>query len=215
MASLDTYGAKTQLRVADASYDARRNITYVDGFGLVAEEAQGDTSGLTWSGGTSIGYDFLVGGLTVSPTAGAFYIDASIDGFTETGATGINLVYDDQDFQSLTGMLGLRLTYAWNLSWGVLLPHLRTDFVREFEDDVEVFGVRFAADPFADASNNPTPPILVRTENPDTSYWRLAAGFSAQFPYGVSGYVEYQRLEGYDRIEFQDVSLGLRVQYSF
>jgi outer membrane autotransporter protein len=202
------------LNVADVSYDARRNITYVDGFGLVAEEAHGDTDGLTWSGGASLGYDFLIGGLTVSPTLGAFYIDASIDGFTETGATGINLVYDDQDFESLTGTLGLRFTYAWNLSWGVLLPHLRTDFVREFEDDVEVFGVRFAADPFTDVSN-PTPPILVRTENPDTSYWRLAAGFSAQFKYGVSGYIEYQRLEGYDLIEFQDVSLGLRFQHSF
>ena len=202
------------LNVADVSYDASRNIVYVDGTGLISELAQGDTGGLTYSGGASLGYDFLLGGLTVSPTLGALYIDASIDSFTESGATGLNLTYDQQDFKSLTGSLGLRLTYAWNLSWGVLLPHLRTDFVREFEDDVEVFGVRFAADPFADSSN-PTPPILVQTDNPDTSYWRLAAGFSAQFQHGVSGYVEYQRLEGYDLIEFQDVSVGLRFQRSF
>jgi hypothetical protein len=92
-----------------------------------------------------------------------------------------------------------------------LLPHLRADYVREFEDDVDVFGVRFAADPNATS----TPPVLVATDNPDTSYWRLAAGFSAQFKLGVSGYIEYQRLESFESISFQDVSLGLRFQRSF
>lgn len=203
------------INVASSSYEAQRNITYVDGLGLVSEDARGDTDGLTLSGGASFGYDFLLGGLTISPTAGAFYIDADVDGFAESGAAGLNLVYDEQKFKSLTANLGLRMTYAWNLSWGVLLPHLRTDFVREFEDEVEVFGVRFAADPFADAASNPTPPILVETDNPDRSYWRLAAGFSAQLKHGVSGYIEYQRLESYQLIKFQDVSLGLRFQRSF
>lgn len=39
----------------------------------------------------------------------------------------------------------------------MLLPHLRIDYVRELKDDVDVFGVRFAADPNAAS----TPPILV------------------------------------------------------
>jgi hypothetical protein len=39
----------------------------------------------------------------------------------------------------------------------VILPHVRVDYVREFQDEVEVFGVRFASDP--DAQN--APPILV------------------------------------------------------
>ena len=199
---------------ASVGYEANRNITYVDGTGLVAENAHGDTDGLTISGGASLGYDFLLGGLTLSPTAGVFYVDATIDGFTENGAPGINLAYDEQNFKSLTANLGLRLTYAWNVSWGVLLPHLRADFIREYEDQVEVFGVRFAADPF-ESGSNPTPPILVETDNPDTSYWRLAAGFSAQFKHGVSGYIEYQRLESYQLIDFQDVSVGLRFQRSF
>ena len=123
----------------------------------------------------------------------------------------MNLIYDEQKFKSLTGNLGLRVTYAWNLPWGVLLPHFRADYVREFEDDVDVFGVRFAADPNATS----TPPILIETENPDKSYWRLAAGLSAQFKYGVSGYIEYQRLESFEFISFQDVSMGLRFQRSF
>jgi outer membrane lipase/esterase len=199
------------INVANASYGADRNITYVDGTGLVSAEARGDTDGMTYSGGISGGYDFLVGGLTLSPNVGLFYVDATIDSFTERGAGGLNLIYDKQSFQSFTANLGIRATYAWNLNWGVLLPHLRVDYVREFKDDVDVFGVRFAADPNATS----TPPILVETDNPDESYWRLAAGFSAQFTHGISAYVEYQRLESFEFISFQDVSLGLRFQRSF
>src|SRR5262249_29120740 len=177
----------------------------------VNADATGNSDGMTYSAGLSGGYDFLVGGLTISPNVGAFYIDATIDGFTEQGAGGLNLVYDEQKFKSMTANIGLRATYAWNLPWGVRWPHFRADFVREFEDDVDVFGVRFAADP--DAAS--TPPILVQTDNPDTSYWRLAAGMSAQFQSGISGYIEYQRLESFQFISFQDISIGLRFQRSF
>ncbi len=197
--------------VASSDYEAHRNITYVDGTGLIAADARGTTDGLTLSAGVSGGYDFLLGGFTISPTLGIFYIDATIDGFTERGAAGLNLIYDEQQFSSFTGNLGLRTTYAWNTSWGVLLPHVRIDYVREFEDDVDVFGVRFAADPNA----NSTPPILVETDNPDRSYWRLATGLSAQFAHGISGYVEYQRLESFEYISFEDVSIGLRMQRAF
>jgi uncharacterized protein YhjY with autotransporter beta-barrel domain len=199
------------INVANAEYGADRNITYVDGTGLIDVDAHGDTDGMTYSAGLSGGYDFLIGGLTLSPNLGLFYIDATIDGFTEAGAGGLNLLYDEQSFQSFTGNLGLRATYAWNLSWGVLLPHVRVDYVREFKNDADVFGVRFAADPNAAS----TPPILVETDNPDESYWRLATGFSAQFVHGVSAYVEYQRLESFEFISFQDVSFGLRMQRSF
>lgn len=211
-----TYAAKNFyfdaiVNIANADYGADRNITYVDGTGLVNVDAHGDTDGMTYSAGLSGGYDFLIGGLTLSPTLGVFYIDATIDSFAESGAGGLNLLYDEQTFQSFTGNVGFRATYAWNLSWGVLLPHVRIDYVREFKDDADVFGVRFAADPNATS----TPPILVETDNPDESYWRLATGFSAQFIHGISAYIEYQRLESFEFISFQDVSLGLRLQRSF
>lgn len=85
-------------------------------------------------------------------------------------------------------------------------------FVREFEDSAEVFGVRFASDPFASATN-PTPPIIVESDRIDRSYLRLAAGASAQFAFGIAGYFEYQRLEGYEQVKFQDFTIGLRMQF--
>lgn len=199
---------------ADADYDSDRHIDYNENGGSVDRNARGSTGGSSLSGGVSAGYDFVAGGFTISPTLGYFFVNTKIDSFTETGAGGLNLVYDEQKYESSTGNAGLRITYAWKTSWGVVIPHLRGTYVREFQDETEVFGVRFAADPFA-SSADPTPPIYVQSNEPDQSYFRLAAGVSAQFPYDISGYVEYQRLESFQYVDFQDFTLGLRIQHSF
>ena len=195
-------------------YDAERRIRYADGTGSIDRKALGATDGLNVSAGLSGGYDFVRGPWTFSPNAGFYYADSSVDAFRENGAGGLDLAYDENSFRSSTVNAGVRITYTWSGAWGVLMPHLRTEFVRELQDDVEVFGVRFANDPFASAAN-PTPPIVVRSDNADSSYWRIAAGVSAQFKYGLSGYVDYQRLEGFDALRIGDLTLGLRVQRSF
>jgi outer membrane autotransporter protein len=199
---------------ADADYDSDRHIIYDESGGTVDRNALGTAGGNSLCGGLSAGYDFAVGGFTISPTLGYFFVDTKIDSFAETGAGGLNLLYDEQQYESSTGNAGLRITYAWKTSWGVFIPHLRGTYVREFQDETEVFGVRFAADPFA-GSSDPTPPIYVQSNEPDQSYFRLAAGMSAQFRYDISGYFEYQRLESFQFVDFQDFTVGLRIQHSF
>lgn len=199
---------------ADADYDSTRNIIYTESGVEIERSALGSTSGDALSGGLSVGYDFYIGALTISPTLGYFYVDTNVDSFAESGANGLNLTYDEQHYESATGNAGLRVSYAWKMSWGVLIPHFRGAYVREFEDATEVFGVRFSADPFA-SSADPTPPIIIQTDQPDESYYRLAAGMSAQFPYDISGYFEYQRLESFEFVDFEDFTIGLRIQHSF
>jgi len=67
--------------------------------------------------------------------------------------------------------------------------------------------VRFANDPFKD-----TPLIVVTTAVPDRSYLRLTAGLSAQFRLGMSGFIEYQRLQNQNPFSYQDVAFGLRLE---
>jgi outer membrane autotransporter protein len=196
---------------ANAAYNADRNIVYNDGLGLVSATAKGDTDGLNLSTGLNLGYEFVLGNITISPAIGALYIDANVDSFVEKGAGGLDLAFDDQSFSSFTVNAGVRANAILNFSWGVLIPQVRVDYVNELENDVAVFGVRFAADPDATAA----PPIVIQTDNPDKSYWKLGAGFSAQFKHGFSGYVEYQRYEGFDFVQFHDISAGLRMQGSF
>lgn len=198
----------------DTDYDTTRRIVYTEGGATIDRTATGSTSGRALSGGISVGYDFNFGGFTLSPTVGYFYVDTDIDSFGERNAGGLNLLYAEQNYESSTGNAGLRLSYVWNVRAAVIVPHLRATYVREFENATEVFGVRFADDPFANSAN-PTPSIIVQTDEPDDSYFRLAAGVSAQFPYDISGYFEYQRLESLQFMGFQDFTIGLRIQHSF
>lgn len=198
----------------DTDYDAKRRILYTEGGATIDRTATGTTSGDALSGGVSVGYDFIFGGFTLSPTVGYFYVDTNIDSFGEQGAGGLNLLYAQQNYESSTGNAGLRLSYAWKVSGAVIVPHFRATYLHEFQDATEIFGVRFADDPFANSAN-PTPPIIVQTDEPDNSYFQLAAGMSAQFPYDISGYFEYQRLESLQFVDFQDFTIGLRIQHSF
>jgi outer membrane autotransporter protein len=196
------------------SLDSERRIHYVDANGTVDRTAQGSTDGKMLSVGVSAGHDFLVGPVTISPNARLSYIDATVGEFGESGASGLDLIYEKQDFQSATASVGARITGAWNLGWIVLLPHLRADAVWEFSDAATVFGVRFANDPFAGTAN-PTPPIVVTSEAADQSFMIFAVGMAAQLRYGISAYIEYQTLQGLEFLDVSDLALGLRIQYNF
>jgi outer membrane autotransporter protein len=202
------------LSYSQMSSDTERLIRYEDADGTVERMATGSTDGSTFSVGLGAGHDFLVGPVTVSPNVRFLYIDALVDGFTESGASGLDLVYDEQSFESATGSVGVRITAALDFGWMVLLPHFRGDAVWEFSDDSGAFGVRFANDPFAGTANS-TPAITVTGEEPDQSYLLLAAGLAAQLTQGISAYVEYESLEGLDFLEASSLAFGLRVQYSF
>jgi uncharacterized protein YhjY with autotransporter beta-barrel domain len=196
--------------IADANYASHRRINYTDSLGLVDRNARGKTSGLTWSAALSGGYDVVLKGVTISPNGSVFYTDSGINGFRERGAGGLDLAYDDQSFQSLTATMGLRINYAWKAPFGVLMPYLRSDYVRELESKAAIFNVRFANDLDTTAA-----PIAVQSDAPDQSYWRLSGGVSAQLPLGFAGYIEYQRLENLEFVDFQDFAVGLRMQHSF
>ncbi len=111
---------------------------------------------------------------------------------------------------SATANAGLRVSYALKTSVAVVLPQIRGEYIREFIDNTESFGVRFVNDPFKD-----TPLIIVSTEVPDRSYYRLTAGVSAQFRFGISGFVEYQRLQSLELFKYEDIAFGLRLETGF
>ncbi len=87
----------------------------------------------------------------------------------------------------------------------------RATYIREFEDGVDTFGVRFTNDP----GDTGSAPIIVTSDIVDQSYFRLAAGLSAQLKYDISGYFEYQRLQSYSFVDFHDFTFGVRWQKGF
>lgn len=193
-----------------AGYDSVRRLAFTEGGTPVELTARGDTDGRTLGFAFAFGYDFNVRALTIAPNVGYHYLSARIDGFREFGAAGLDLEFADQSYASGTANAGLRISYAWKTKIGVIVPQARGDFIRELLDERETFGVRFANDPFDD-----TPRMIMKTDVPDRSYWRLAGGFSAQFAHGISGFVEYQRIESMRHFRYADLALGIRFETSF
>ena len=192
-----------------SDYGSRRRIEFTEGGAPIGVTARGSTDGATLGAAFTLGYDFNFGGVTIAPSVGYNYMMSTVDEFREAGASGLDLDYLEQDYVSATANAGLRMSYAWKTGFAVVMPQVRGEYIREFMEDNETFGVRFANDPFKD-----TPLIVVSTDVPDHSYFRFTAGVSAQFRFGISGFIEYQRLENQDLFDYADVALGLRVETS-
>jgi outer membrane autotransporter protein len=190
-----------------STYGSRRRIAFTEGGAPIDVTARGATNGTTLGAAFTVGYDFNFGGLTIAPSVGYNYMTSNIDEFRENGALGLDLLYQQQDYVSATANAGLRMSYVWRTSFAVVMPQVRGEYIQEFIDDTESFGVRFANDPFKD-----TPLIVVTTAVPDRSYLRLTAGLSVQLRFGISGFVEYQRLQNQDLFSYEDVAFGVRME---
>lgn len=197
---------------AQDNYDSVRRIQYEVASDSVDRTAQGTTDGDQVSVGINSGYDFNFGGWTMGPHLNMYYLDVSVDVMAETGAGSLNTVVKNNDSQSFTATLGGHFSYAWNHDWGVLIPYLRLDYVREFIDDAEVLEVRFIDDPNV---LEPVAPIYLTTDRPEANYATWAIGASGQFTHGISGFLEYQSTEGYTGLTVHDISAGIRMERSF
>jgi outer membrane autotransporter protein len=203
------------LSYGSSDYDSKRRIVYTDINGTIDRTAKGDTDGTQLSAGLSAGFDFNRGPWTLGPHLGSYYIDVEVDEFVETGAMGLNMNISDQDAKSFTVNAGFHASYVVNTSWGVLIPHLRLDAVHEFEDNREFVAVGFVNDPFADDPLQPSPPIVLQTDEIDSDWFVMSAGVSAQFIHGVSGFINYQRTSSFDEWTINDVNYGLRFERTF
>ena len=156
----------------------------------------------------SVGYNFERGGWVFAPYLSYDYLDTEVDGYSESGGQGWELAFDAQDIRSevLTG--GLRLAYNRTTDFGVFVPHLRVAFQTELEDAARVTTVRFANDPFDTEFQFVEQP-------PDSDFFRVGAGFSMVLQNGVSGFVDYESLQGYNNISSTTLTLGLRFERRF
>ncbi|MGW8370222.1 MAG: autotransporter domain-containing protein, partial [Gammaproteobacteria bacterium] len=202
--------------LSSVDYLSTRRIVYTDTMGSQDFTAFGDTGGDIASIGASFGYDFRhdfsKGSLSFGPTVSFNSIDVDVDGFTETGAGGLNMMIGKQKAKSRTVLGGVRGSYAFSRSWGILQPHARLSFVRELEDNSSAFIASFAADPFVNDPNRPTPGIIIRTDPPDKDYVRWGVGVSALFVNGISAFIDYESYAGYKNLSSDELSFGLRFE---
>jgi uncharacterized protein with beta-barrel porin domain len=156
-----------------------------------------------------VGYDYTleqVDGLTVTPIAGVEYLRAEIDGYTEKGAQGLNLEYDDFDAKSLTSNLGLEANYAISTGIGIVTPGINGRWVHEFEND-EGPDVAYANDPTGLSK------FKVSADKVDEDYGVVGTSVATQFAGGWAAFVDYAAPVGLDNFTVHQINFGLRKEF--
>jgi len=188
-------------------FDSSRHIQFassvVTADGLVDRRAIGSTTGRQDAVSASAGYDWHWRGLTVGPVVSPTYVRVDIGGFEESGAEGLDLSFDQQLGESFTVKAGGHASYALNTRFGVFLPHVQAFSVHEFASTARSVTARFQADTAS--------AFAILTDDPDRDYFNWSAGLSAQFPFGVAAFADYQAMAGLARTSMHDISLGLRM----
>lgn len=212
---VSVYGSLTP--VANLFIDATLGYTWVDyafdrraaftaSTAAVAGSTSASSHGDEVRAGLSAGYDFVVGPVTVGPRVGINYRDAVIDGFHESGRTGLELIYDDQHSDSLTTSAGLFGSVAISTGFGVIVPQATAEYVHEFLNDQRTVGFSFSGD----AARRR---FRFQTDRPDRDYFFVGVGAVVVLPGGVSPFVNYRELLGHRDRSSHTVTAGLRFAF--
>jgi outer membrane autotransporter protein len=196
------------------TYDLSRRISYAAGPGagagaagvVVDRTAKADTEGPQYTATVGAGYEFRGAGFTMTPFLRAEFVGLNIDGYTESGAGGLDLKVKSQDVYSLQTALGGQLGYAFSTPIGVLVPYVRMEWRHEFLDNERNVTAKYANDPFNVFFSIPT-------DKPDRDFMGLAAGISNQFKGGVSAFLNYETVLGLKHVDAHMFTAGVRIEF--
>ncbi|MEO0784835.1 MAG: autotransporter outer membrane beta-barrel domain-containing protein [Pseudomonadota bacterium] len=203
-----------------SDFEMSRNISIVDkngggindiddgNFATVERTANSETEADIYqvSLGASYGI-YYDNGVSLTPTANISYYNAEIDGFSETDANGLDLVFEAQEVDSTQVAIGATLARPYSRDWGVIMPYARATAIFELQDNPQSVVARYTA--AVDANDN----FVIRTNPSDDSALDLALGVTAQFGPAMSGFAEITTLTGLDDVEHRSLSLGLRYEF--
>jgi outer membrane autotransporter protein len=185
------------LNVGHNKYDSNRQ-TATDSF-------SSSTNGNQWGLAISAGYAFNRGPLALTPYGRVEYVNAKVNGFTESGNMDDALVIGSQQIKGTTLTLGGQASYSVSTSWAVLLPNARLELQRLAQRSVSDVSARIVNQDIT----SPSAQIPILGE--DRNFGNFAVGVSAVFPRGVNAFFNYQQLFGKDNLSDRHYTLGLRV----
>ncbi|MEO4001766.1 putative Ig domain-containing protein [Mesorhizobium sp. CAU 1732] len=109
------------------NFDSTRYVTANGDF------ATGSRDGTQLFGSLTAAYEFRDEVWLISPYGRVEFSRSWLDGFSETGGGTFGLTYGDQTIDTLSGVLGIRANYAFQMDWGTLTPSVRAEYTHDFE----------------------------------------------------------------------------------
>jgi uncharacterized protein with beta-barrel porin domain len=168
----------------------------------------GNRKGSYWFGAASVGYEFKYHALHLSPYARADFMRATLNGYSEQGASAELLTFGATDFHSLTGAVGVRGSYDMPMRWGVLTPTARAEY-RQTLDGAFQQSMYYSD---IGASMTSTLAQASTTRGTFNTSLGLRARGSGRMG-GVSGEVEYGTASGGGKVQSQTVRAGLKIGF--
>ncbi len=111
------------------SYDLRRHVT------TNGAQVHGERDGTQWFGSLSLGAELRRHRLQVAPYARWDIARGTLDGYTESGDELYALRHADQDVNTSTGNLGVRIDYRIPTAFGSIAPRFLLEYQHDFQAD--------------------------------------------------------------------------------
>lgn len=188
------------------NYDSKRRIVInsTTAAPSVNREANGDFDGYQFSASGGVGYSVPIDGFDLTPYARGSFTHASIDGYRENGAWGLDLRFSDQDIESFTTTVGVLGSKAISTNFGVLVPSIWGEYIHEFLNNNDGSTVSYVHDPTGLSS------FTAANEDPDRDYFQVGAGMTAVLPGGWSPFANFQSILGLEDLNSYLFTVGVR-----
>ena len=162
---------------AAAAKTVQLDFRKLDRAGAYGLTGHGDTGGKVWTASGELGWLIDLGVVRAGPFGGVDYVDTRIDGYTETGASLGNIVYQDLKYRRLRATAGAE---ARAHIADTFIPSLRVGYVWEDERGDRAAVVKLASAQHSMATKTVA---LASTERD-----HVVAAFGVQGSQGALGY---------------------------
>lgn len=208
------------LSFGQSDFETSRDISIVDknggginaisdgNFATVNRTATSSTDADNIQASIGVAYSmYSDNGVSFTPSANLTYYYSEIAGFSESGSNGLDLIFDDQEIDSLQASIGANVSKPYSTDWGVVVPYARANGVFELQDTAQTVRGRYAV------AINQDDSFVIRTNDADEFVVDFAVGASAQFANGASAFAEYSTMLGLENVDHQAVSVGVRIEF--
>ncbi|MEW8051659.1 MAG: autotransporter outer membrane beta-barrel domain-containing protein [Candidatus Thiodiazotropha sp.] len=206
----DSYYVDGILGYAASDYDIKRSISIISNTVApsISETTKASTDSNDYSFSVGGGYRLGSGPVSFGPYFRASYMRVDIDSYQEEGAdtSGLNFRVADQEWTSLTSVLGVEYAYVMSGQQAVITPQFRLGWVHQFENDSSEISASYVDDP----RNNQ---FRILTDDPDRNYFELSFGVSSVMENGFQLFANYDTLLGLDNLSDHQFTLGGRWEY--
>lgn len=200
------------LGYGDESTDVNRNVAIdlVEPNNNNTREIRGfaasDSDASVLSAALTYGYDRNSGKFTYGPRIGLNYRETDLDGYSELGTSGVELIVRDRTVESQQATIGFYGSAAYSRKSGIIVPQFTVEYVKEFEDDASLVAAQFAQD--LRGANATVFNYL--TNAPDSDFVNVDLGVSAVLASGLQPYVSIRTLVGSDNFDSVVGTIGVR-----